>query len=426
MITETHMERQDERYLTACGLEPSGCIYFDIETTGLKAETSHLYLIGYAVKTASGDDKGKIDKKDKDRQKEKNRRTDPSAHIEEEGTWKIVQLFAEKTPDEETVLRRFADICGEYRTVIHFNGDRFDIPYLEKKYAEYGLPSPFGRMSTVDIYRRIRPYKAFLALERLNQKTVEKFLGIRRKDQYDGGQLIDVYRFYRDRLSPDPEGDLRKLMLHNYEDVLGMFSLTKLLSYSLAIEAGKKEECCPSVKLARRPMSLDGERTDELRISYRLPVPVPVLAQSEMDLWGVRLSEDVCEIDVPVREGTLAHYFQDYRNYYYLPEEDRAIHKSVAQFVDKDHRVKAKADNCYVKKQSRFLPIPKGEEDAEEAYPVFRETRKEKTGWIELTDKLLDTLLQDKDAAGKYLRLLLDSADAAKNKAGRRKAQKEV
>lgn len=398
------MESLDEKYLTACGLNPSECIYFDIETTGLKAETSHLYLIGYAVKaeTAADQQTGR-----------------------QPGNWRIVQLFAEKTSEENTVLKQFADICGRYRTVIHYNGDRFDIPYLAKKYAEHELPSPFGRMSTVDIYRRIRPYKAFLSLERLNQKTVEKFLGIRRKDQYDGGQLIDVYRFYRDRLSPDPEGDLRKLMLHNYEDVLGMFSLTKLLAYSLAIEAGKEECCRPSVKLARRPMSLYGERTDELRISYRLPVPVPVPAQSDMDLWSVRLSGDVCEIGIPVREGTLAHYFEDYRNYYYLPEEDRAIHKSVAQFVDKDHRVKAKADTCYVKKQGRFLPVPAGAEPDGKAYPVFHETRKEKTGWFELTDELLDTLGTGTDAAGRYLRILLGSADT-KTRTGERKAQKEV
>ena len=109
-------------------LNPETCIYFDIETTGLKAETSHLYLIGYAVQ-------------------------------KKPGSWEIRQLFAERTEDERDLLKAFSDICMRYRTVIHFNGDRFDIPYLETKYQEYSMPSPFRQMDTADIYRMVRPYK---------------------------------------------------------------------------------------------------------------------------------------------------------------------------------------------------------------------------------------------------------------------------
>ena len=145
-------------------LNPETCIYFDIETTGLKAETSHLYLIGYAVQ-------------------------------KKPGSWEIRQLFAERTEDERDLLKAFSDICMRYRTVIHFNGDRFDIPYLETKYQEYSMPSPFRQMDTADIYRMVRPYKD------------------------------------RDGHSGDPKGDLEKLLLHNYEDVLGMLSLTMLTAY---------------------------------------------------------------------------------------------------------------------------------------------------------------------------------------------------
>ena len=43
-------------------------------------------------------------------------------------------------------------------------------------------------------------------------------------------------------------------------------------------------------------------------------------------------------------------------DYYYLPEEDRVIHKDVAQFLDRSRRVKATAKNCFVRKEGRFLP----------------------------------------------------------------------
>ena len=84
MIQTTHRTVADERYIAAMELNPETCIYFDIETTGLKAETSHLYLIGYAVQ-------------------------------KQPGSWEITQLFAEQTEDERRLLKAFSDICMRYR-----------------------------------------------------------------------------------------------------------------------------------------------------------------------------------------------------------------------------------------------------------------------------------------------------------------------
>lgn len=377
--------KADGRYLRAEGLDPDSCIYFDIETTGLKAETSHLYLIGYAV--PDGGD-----------------------------MWKIVQLFAERTSQEEDVLKEFSSVCRKYRTVVHFNGDRFDIPYLEEKYREFDMVSPFADMETFDIYRQVKAVKKLLALDRIGQKAIERFLGIRRKDPYDGGQLIEVYRLVRDRLSDDPEADRAKLMLHNYEDVLGMFPLTEMVAYPLAFEAAERlfdphsgEAGAIKAMVRRLPLTLNGEGfPGELRLTFRLPVPVPASLERENGQIRVFMKDDLCEVGVPVREDTLRHYFADYKNYYYLPQEDRAVHRSVAQFVDKDHKVKAKADTCYVKKTSRFIPVPQKAAFDREKIPVFHTFRKEKTDWVELTDELEKELCGHGAAAAFYVRVLME------------------
>ena len=88
MIQTTHCAAVDERYIAAMELNPETCIYFDIETTGLKAETSHLYLIGYAVQ-------------------------------KKPGSWEITQLFAEKTEDERYLLKAFSDICMQICVIDH-------------------------------------------------------------------------------------------------------------------------------------------------------------------------------------------------------------------------------------------------------------------------------------------------------------------
>ena len=53
----------------------------------------------------------------------------------------------------------------------------------------------------------------------------------------------------------------------------------------------------------------------------------------------------------------MKYFFRDYANYYYLPEEDQAIHKSVAVFVDPSRRQKATAKTCYPKHTGLFFPM---------------------------------------------------------------------
>ena len=45
-------------------------------------------------------------------------------------------------------------------------------------------------------------------------------------------------------------------------------------------------------------------------------------------------------IRTKVINDSLKYFYTDYKNYYYLPKEDMAIHKSVAAYVDRDHKKK--------------------------------------------------------------------------------------
>ena len=51
------------------------------------------------------------------------------------------------------------------------------------------------------------------------------------------------------------------------------------------------------------------------------------------------------------------YFYPDYKNYSYLPDEDYAIHKSCAIYVDKAHRVPARPETCYTRKTGEFLPL---------------------------------------------------------------------
>ncbi len=316
--------------------------------------------------------------------------------------WVVTQIMAESSAEEVLLLEQFSTILRLYDTIIEFNGDRFDLPYMREKYESFHMADPFAHCQTVDLYRVIKPYKNMLGMSRLNQKSVEQFLHITRNDPYNGGELINVYRSVRSHSCSDEEAALDALFLHNYEDVLGMLEMTPLLAYPLAMQSTAQ------VTISRKEACSLTYGCNVLEASFTLDVPVPhsltlavgnqfeenLLSDQMEDLLRevhespchevpdaacrILLEKDQATVTLYLLPLSLYHYFPDYRNYYYLPEEDTAIHKSVAAFVDASHREKAKAQNCYIKKQGFFLPQAK-----DQYQPSFRRCYKDSISWFE-------------------------------------------
>ena len=60
-----------------------------------------------------------------------------------------------------------------------------------------------------------------------------------------------------------------------------------------------------------------------------------------------------------------------------------ALHKSVSEFVDKEHRLPATARTCYTKKESTYLP------QWDILFePIFKKEYEEKHCYFELTDDM--------------------------------------
>ena len=69
------------------------------------------------------------------------------------------------------------------------------------------------------------------------------------------------------------------------------------------------------------------------------------------------LDLDKAKSGIPAVRGEFKHFYKDYKNYYYLPAEDVAYHKSVSEFVDKSARRQATARTAYIKKTGLFAPV---------------------------------------------------------------------
>ncbi len=178
------------------GMGIEDILFVDIETTGLSARSSSLYLIGVV--------------------------------FYKDGKWQYNQWLADKYEEELNVITAFFEFMHDYRFLIHYNGNRFDLPYLEEKASQYSMPYSFEKMNGVDIYRRIKPYRDLLGLPDLKQKTVEEFLGLERTDPYTGGELISRYHDFVCERDPALMEDL---LLHNADDLKGMVSVVSMLAY---------------------------------------------------------------------------------------------------------------------------------------------------------------------------------------------------
>ena len=149
-----------------------------------------------------------------------------------------------------------------------------------------------------------------------------------------------------------------------------MFSLTGILSYRQLREG--QFQISDSIRETE-----GGKEYLNLKIipAFDFPQSIHRIAEDSSFL----LNRSAGLIRLPLRHGTLKHFFPDPENYYYLPTEDTAIHKSVGEFVDPSHRKKATKKNCYIKKDCDYVETP-----SKTAGGFLKKEYNEKTAYLEI------------------------------------------
>ncbi len=318
-------------------------LFVDIETTGFTANSSALYLIGCIYNKA--------------------------------GSFYLHQFFAEHLMDEADLLKEFAEFAAPFSLIVDYNGNRFDIPYLQEKCRSFGVPFPLEKMQGLDLFQRINPYKTFLRLPDCKQKTVEQFMGIRREDKYNGGELINVYKSYLG--SPNDEA-LNLLLQHNRDDMIGMLRILPMLSYYDLFNGKIRVKKVQ----ANYYQDISGQEIAELVMKLALPANLPMPLKFRAKGCSFEGEGGTGMLRIPLYIGELKYFYANWRDYYYLPAEDMAMHKSVAGYVDKDRRVNATASTCYTRKNSTFLPM------WETLFtPFFKKDYNDKVCYFELTEE---------------------------------------
>lgn len=337
----------------------SNALYLDIETTGLSPANSHVTVIG----TAFLDGNNAV----------------------------LRQFVCEKPTDERKILQEFSAYLKGFSCVIHFNGNTFDIPYLKKKYSFYRLDDPFTDIGFYDLYQTGKRIAPLLGMASMKQKAFEDAFCFNRTDRLCGSECVSAYRQY---LLTGEETYLEKILLHNKEDVFGMLHIEKHLEGFLCLMRGDFE----IVDVYREDDASNDESDNcpALFISFALPVSFPQpfffssVAESTKDTlasdqgalpFEISVHEDRGIFRLPGRFRKLKYFFENYSDYYFLPHEGRAIHKSVGRFVEPAYREKATKNTAYEPVAAVFYPQP-----APVISPDCKEAPDDKLSWFRAED----------------------------------------
>ncbi|SDB08917.1 hypothetical protein SAMN02910298_00372 [Pseudobutyrivibrio sp. YE44] len=319
-------------------------IFFDIECTGLSPRKSFIYLIGYAIRLGN--------------------------------MVTVTQLLANNESEEIEILNEFENVIRNYDKLLGFNSTRFDESFIVERCKKYKLNTVIKQKKHLDMYLTTTKAKCLLDLPNYKQKTIEGFLGLNRKDEYDGGQLIPVYQHYS--LTNDQESK-KLILLHNYEDVKGMIYIADILSYSDILTSD----------LRFVNMELD---EDKLRFEIETDIALPSSINKIREYGMYIIKNNRIYVTLNIFKGTLETYLPDYKNYYYLISEDIIIPRSLGESMDKSNRRPATRKECKVVAEGSYVSLPKGIDVG--STRTFKASYESKEAYISVSDIKEDIIIK--------------------------------
>ena len=318
-------------------------LFLDIETTGLFRLYDSVYLIGLLY--------------------------------EEDGDLFLEQLLACRPEEELLLLREAGRRMKEFSAAVTYNGESFDLPFLQTRADKLVLEDFRLPPRSLDLFRIFRPCGRWLGWPDMKLKTVESFLGIPREDVFSGGQLTGIYEEYA------RTGDRRLeqvLLLHNYEDVRNLPALLSIGEFWQG-RGGRVKRAC-----------LEG---NGLTFFLEQPMPFSAEVRRPRGLWSFREGSTTCRLNCELLSDTLDYYLPNYKDYYYLPESREIVHKSLAGSVPREKRRAAGREDCRLSRCGCFWP---GTEGSCPGLRCYRRSCRDKAVYYE-TGELAAWLEQQKE-----------------------------
>lgn len=215
------VQLDDTKLLLPVGLAARDCVFFDIESTGLRFEDCFAFVLG-------------------------------AAHIRNNHVF-VEQIVPLGIEAELRAIEQFRRRVEGARAVVTFNGKRFDLPFLAARCELLGVESPLAQHEHVDLHpvsRRLLRKQ----LQRYSLAALEKsMLGMERVDDLPGREAPAAFLRF---VATGDAGPLARVIEHNRLDLLTMIPLLAKLTGGaapLSAEMAPTRNASPST--AVRPVA---------------------------------------------------------------------------------------------------------------------------------------------------------------------------
>lgn len=169
--------------------------FFDIETTGFSRKNNIVYLVGLLLKNVNSN-------------------------------YLLKQYLIQSKDEEKKLLKLLIEDFKYNQLLVNYNGDTFDIPFLNSKYKKHNIDYKIPLNKSFDLYKIVKENRDLLDLKNTKLKTIEKYLGINREDKLSGKECITLFYEYMNNNALDS----KKLILkHNYDDLYYLPYTLKIL-----------------------------------------------------------------------------------------------------------------------------------------------------------------------------------------------------
>jgi len=289
--------------------------FFDIETTGLSPKTSYIFLIGLL-----------FFKEDK---------------------LILRQYFADKKEDEANILNNFIEDISHYQNLYNFNGTSFDIPFIIKRLNVNSISFDFSKHIIIDIYKTLLANKQMVYFESYKLKNIEKYLNIIRKDDLSGSQIVTEYKNFIEFKNVFTK---QKILLHNEEDVINLYRILPILNIIENVSA------CDISYINEIHIKIDNKKVYITGKAVFKTDSVNIIEKNYTFDYNKSTNEFL--FVYTILEDELYYIFNNYKQYYYFPDIDCAIHKSVGKYYKNQTKSQATKTNCYSKINSRYIELP--------------------------------------------------------------------
>jgi hypothetical protein len=278
----------------------------------------------------------------------------------------FLQLFSESIDEEAMIIEKFFDIAENYKVLLSYKGESFDIPFIGKRIYALKQNELYRRFTALrsrsfDLAGEIMSVKSCLGLSSTKLDYLRKKCGQQVPERVSGE---NISKFYVEHIAA---AKLKKLLettgSAGNHDMIGEYRPKPIIDELAHIKPDSGDRFLTDI-LYRNKENIESLiyllRLSRLFTMRKGCFNTGIINNNDTIEFAITVKDYELTIPISCFNLTLKQFYPNYKDYYYFPAEDMAVHKSIAEFAASGSKKKATAKTAYRNVEGRFITIPSG------------------------------------------------------------------